>query len=73
VVAEAELKAVKVPVQFVYGSREVKFLTDGIEAANKVMPKAMVVVVEKGTHIDTFTMPEFRKAVVGFLKANKEG
>jgi len=72
VVTEAELKAVEVPVQFVYGSKEVKFLTAGIQAAKKVIPKADVVVIDKGTHVDTFTMPEFRKAVVGFLKANEE-
>lgn len=55
VVTEAELKASTVPVQFVYGSREVKFLTDGVAAARRAMPKAGVVVVDKGGHGDTFT------------------
>jgi hypothetical protein len=36
------------------------------------MPKAGVVVVDKGTHMDTFTTPAFRHTVVEFLKANKE-
>ena len=71
-VTEAELKAVKVPVQFVYGSREAKFLKDGIVAARKALPKAAAVVVEKGDHGSTFTTPEFRKAVTEFLKAHRE-
>ena len=71
VVKEEELKAAKVPVQFVYGSLEAKFLKDGIAASKKVLPKAGEVVVEKGDHGSTFTTPEFRKAVVEFLKANK--
>ncbi|MCE9565799.1 MAG: alpha/beta hydrolase [Planctomycetes bacterium] len=72
VVKEEELKAAKVPVQFVYGSLEAKFLKDGIAAAKKVLPKAGEVVVDKGDHGGTFMTPEFRKAVVAFLKANKE-
>ena len=71
-VKEEELKAVKVPVQFVYGSQEAKFLKDGIAAAKKALPKAGEVVVEKGDHGSTFTAPEFRKAVTEFLKANRE-
>ena len=70
-VTEAELKANTVPVQFVYGSREAPFLKDAIAAARKVLPKAGEVVVEKGDHGSTFTAPEFRKAVLAFLKANK--
>ena len=69
-VTEAELKANKVPVQFVYGSREATFLKDLIEASRKVLPKAEVVVVEKGDHGSTFTTTEFRDAVLKFLKAN---
>ena len=71
-VKEEELRATKVPVQFVYGSREAKFLKDGIATAKKVLPKAGEVVVEKGDHGSTFTAPEFRKAVTEFLKANRE-
>jgi len=71
-VTEAKLKANKVPVQFVYGSRESPFLKDAIVAARNVLPKAEAVVVEKGDHGSTFTTPEFRKAVLAFLKANKE-
>ena len=71
-VSEAELKANKVPVRFVYGSRESKFLMDIIAASRKVLPKADAVVIEKGDHGTTFIAPEFRKAVLEFLKANKE-
>jgi pimeloyl-ACP methyl ester carboxylesterase len=69
-VTEAELKANKVPVQFVYGSKEATLLTDGIGATRKLMPKGRVVVVKGGTHGNTFITPEFRTAVVEFLKAN---
>jgi hypothetical protein len=71
-VTEAELKANKVPVQFVYGSREAAFLKEQIEASRKVLPKAEVVVVEKGDHGSTFTTKEFRDAVLKFIKANGE-
>jgi pimeloyl-ACP methyl ester carboxylesterase len=70
-VTEAELKANKVPVQFVYGSREAPFLKDLIAASKKVLPKAGEVVVEKGDHGSTFLTPEFRTAVLQFLKANR--
>lgn len=72
VVKEEDLRAAKVPVQFVYGSLEAKFLKDGITTAKQVLPKAGEVVVEKGDHGGTFATPEFRKAVVTFLKAHKE-
>jgi pimeloyl-ACP methyl ester carboxylesterase len=71
-VSEAEMKANKVPVQFVYGDREVGFLKDIVVGAKKALPKAGQVVVEKGDHGSTLTTPEFRKAVLEFLKANKE-
>jgi pimeloyl-ACP methyl ester carboxylesterase len=71
-VTEAELSANRVPVQFVYGSREAAFLKDLIAASKKVLPKAGEVVIEKGDHGSTFLTPEFRKAVLEFLKANRE-
>lgn len=36
------------PVQFVYGSREAKFLKDGIAAAKNVLPRASEVVEKAG-------------------------
>jgi pimeloyl-ACP methyl ester carboxylesterase len=71
-VTEAELKAAKVPVQFVYGSREAGFLKDGIAAARQVLPRARAVVVEGGDHGSTFITPEFRAAVLGFLRSSRE-
>jgi pimeloyl-ACP methyl ester carboxylesterase len=71
-VTEAQLRANKVPVQFVYGSREATFLKDLIAASKKVLPRAGEVVVDKGDHGSTFLTPEFRKAVLEFLKANRE-
>ncbi|HYH63879.1 MAG TPA: alpha/beta hydrolase [Urbifossiella sp.] len=71
-VTEAELRANKVPVQFVYGSREVQGLKDIIAGSRRALPRAGVVVVEKGDHGSSFATPEFRRAVVDFLRANKE-
>lgn len=71
-VTEAELRANRVPVQFVYGSREVQDLKALATGATRVLPRAGVVVVEKGDHGGTFATPEFRRAVVDFLRANKE-
>jgi pimeloyl-ACP methyl ester carboxylesterase len=71
-VTEAELKANKVPVQFVYGSREIASLKDIVAVSKKALPKAGLIVVDKGDHGTTFTTPEFRKAVIEFLKAHKE-
>jgi pimeloyl-ACP methyl ester carboxylesterase len=67
-VTEAELKAARVPVQFVYGSREAAFLKDGIAAARRVLPAARVVVVDRGDHGSTVVTPEFRGAVQAFLR-----
>jgi len=71
-VTEAEMKANRVPVQFVYGSREIAGLKDMVTASRAVLPKAGLVVVEKGDHGMTFTTPEFRRAVTDFLKAHGE-
>ena len=71
-VTEAELKAAGVPVQFVYGSREATFLKDGIAAARRVLPGSRAVVVDKGDHGSTFLTPEFRAAVLGFLRTARE-
>jgi len=70
-VTEAELRANKVPVQFVYGSREAAMLKDLIAESKRVLPRAGEVVIEKGEHGSTFLTPEFRKAVLEFLKANR--
>ena len=71
-VTEADLKGVKVPVLFVYGSKEAPFLKDIAKAAKKALPPAETVVVENGDHGSTMMSAEFREAVVKFLKAHKE-
>jgi uncharacterized protein (TIGR03067 family) len=71
-VTEDQLKANKVPVLFVYGSRESVPFKEGITEAIKVLPTAKVKVVENGDHGSTATSPEFRTTVLEFLrKPNK--
>jgi pimeloyl-ACP methyl ester carboxylesterase len=72
-VTVAELKAKKVPVQFIHGSLEVPGLTDIITRASGVWPGANVVVVPNGDHASTFATPQFRQAVVSFLRLSKGG
>jgi pimeloyl-ACP methyl ester carboxylesterase len=68
-VTEQELKAVRVPVRFVYGSLDP--LKEMAVRTGKLIPKSDAVVIDKGDHITALTSPQFRKAVVEFLKANK--
>jgi pimeloyl-ACP methyl ester carboxylesterase len=70
-VTEEQLKANKVPVCFVYGSREGE-LKELITGAQKVLAKATVRVVENGDHLSTPSRLEFRKAVLEFLRAHGE-
>lgn len=72
-VTEDQLKANRVPVQFVYGSREADFLREGIEASRKELPTAKVTVVENGDHVSTVVSPEFRAAVLEFLRKHPGG
>ena len=69
VVTEDQLKANKVPVLFVYGSRET-ILKSIITESQKALPAATVTVkvVEKGDHPGTLASPEFREAVLEFLR-----
>lgn len=68
-VTEDQLKANKVPVLFVYGSRET-ILKSIITESQKALPAATVTVkvVEKGDHPSTLPSPEFRTAVLEFLR-----
>ena len=67
-VTEDQLKANKIPVLFVFGSRESAPFKEGITEAIKVLPAAKVKVVENGDHGSTATSPEFRTAVLEFLR-----
>jgi pimeloyl-ACP methyl ester carboxylesterase len=65
-----KLRANKVPVAFVHGSKEAEMLAAQIAVAKKYLKDAKVTVVEGGDHISTLTQPEFRKAVLDFLRAH---
>jgi pimeloyl-ACP methyl ester carboxylesterase len=65
-----QLKANRVPAQFVHGSREVPGLMDGIDRASRLTPGARVVVVDERDHFTTYDTAEFRQAVVSFLRTN---
>jgi uncharacterized protein (TIGR03067 family) len=67
-VTEERLKANRIPVLFVYGSREAAPFKEGITEALKVIPAAKVMVVEKGDHASTATSAEFRTTVMEFLR-----
>jgi pimeloyl-ACP methyl ester carboxylesterase len=69
-VTAEKLKANKVPVAFIHGSKEAEMLTAQITKATKHLKDAKVTVIEGGDHISTAAMPEFRKAVLDFLRAN---
>ena len=71
-VTEAQLKANKVPVLFVYGSREAVLLRKRVTESQKALPAATVKVVEKGDHLSTVANPEFHMAVLGFLRKHRE-
>lgn len=70
-VTEEQLKANKVPVCFVYGSREGE-LKEIITAAKKLLPTAAVRVVANGDHFSTPARPEFLTAILDFLRAHGE-
>ena len=71
-VTEAQLKANKVPVLFVYGSREAVLLKERVTESQKALPAATVKVVEKGDHLSTVASPEFHTAVLEFLRKHRE-
>ena len=70
-VTEEQLKASKVPVQFVYGSRDTLFKTLALGSYN-VLPLAEVEVVENGDHMSTAADSKFRTAVLRFLHKHAE-
>jgi pimeloyl-ACP methyl ester carboxylesterase len=68
-VTAEQLKANKVPVAFVYGSKEAEMLKTQIATATKYLKDAKTVVIE-GDHITTPAMPEFHKALLAFLRSH---
>ena len=69
-VTAEKLKANTVPVAFVYGSQEAEMLKTQIATATKYLANAKSTVIDGGDHISTLPKPEFRKAVLEFLRAN---
>lgn len=68
IVTEEQLKANKVPVQFVHGSQESGLVKERVAAAQEVLPKATFLVIEKYDHRSTVGCPEFHTAVLKFLR-----
>lgn len=68
IVTEEQLKANKVPVQFVHGSQESGLVKERVAEAQKVLPEATFKVIEKGDHRSTVASPEFHGAVLEFLR-----
>nr|BAN08463.1 hypothetical protein [uncultured bacterium] len=68
VVTEAQLKANKVPVQFVYGSQESDLVKERVTELKKALPDAPFKVVDKGDHRSTVASPEFHAAVPAVLE-----
>ena len=64
-VTEDQLRNNKVPVLFVYGSRDTQ--KELAMRSQKILPGAKEVVVDKGDHMSTAGSPEFRTAVLEFL------
>lgn len=68
IVTEEQLKANKVPVQFVHGSQESGLVKERVAEAKKVLPDATFMVIEKNDHRSTVGSPEFHAAVLEFLR-----
>ena len=68
IVTEEQLKATKVPLLFVHGSQESDLVKERVAEAQKVLPDATFKVVDKGDHRSTVASPEFRAAVLEFLR-----
>ena len=73
-VTEAQLKANKLPILLVYGSKE----GDGDEAIPKAFNRvaklmgAKVQVIEGGDHVGTLARPELAESIVTFLREHKK-
>jgi pimeloyl-ACP methyl ester carboxylesterase len=67
-VSAEKLKANKVPVAFIYGTKEAEGLATQIATAQKYLKGAKVTLIEGGDHISTLTKPELQKAMLDFLR-----
>ncbi len=65
-----QLQAIKLPVLFVYGSKEGEAL-ERIRRVTKILTNKKIEIIEGGDHLTTFGAPKFRKAIRVFLKAQR--
>lgn len=70
-VTEQELKANKVPVLMIYGSREGE-AKERIDRVSKVLSEHTSVVIKGGDHFNTFATVKFRNSILDFLKSHPE-
>lgn len=70
-VSGEQLKKCAAPVLFLHGGNESSHVKGRVAAARKLLGRGEVKVVEGGDHITTLAKPEFGKAILEFLRANK--
>jgi pimeloyl-ACP methyl ester carboxylesterase len=66
-----QLKAATVPAQFVYGRLEGQANVNLMIGAQKALPKAEAIVIDKHDHFSTVGSPEFQSAVRKFIETNR--
>lgn len=66
-----QLKNVKVPMLFVYGSKEGDRLKQRVSDLRKLLGETELKVVEGADHTTTLTKPEFSTTLVAFLRSQK--
>ncbi|MDB5390104.1 MAG: hypothetical protein JWM11_5750, partial [Planctomycetaceae bacterium] len=70
-VTEQQLKANKVPVLIIYGTREGEAKVR-IELVAKILSTAKVEIIKGGDHVNTFATAKFRSSIRDFVKAHHE-
>jgi pimeloyl-ACP methyl ester carboxylesterase len=70
-VSTEQLQGNKVPVLLVYGNREGEAL-ERIEQVVQILARHEVQIIDGGDHMTTFARPEFRAAIVKFLKSQRQ-
>ncbi|CAN5375725.1 alpha/beta hydrolase [soil metagenome] len=68
----AQLKKCTAPVLFIHGSNEVASTKTRVAAVRKLLGHGEIKVVEGADHVSTLGKPEFGKAIVDFIHANKQ-
>jgi pimeloyl-ACP methyl ester carboxylesterase len=71
-VTQEELKKCKAPVLYVHGADEYAHIKDRVPAELKLLGRGQLKVVKGGDHLSTPGRPEFRAAILEFLRASKQ-